>query len=123
MYGDDGARALCYRSFDLRRVDVRGVGIAVDEDWRGVRGRDGLGRCEEGVCGDDDFITRTYAARLKRELNGRGAVRDADAETCVDVLGKRALERLDLPAEDEGRRVQNALDGRVHLRLYRAVLC
>ena len=122
VYGQNSARARRYRGLYRGRIYVAGVCFAVHEDGRSIRGRDGLGRGEEGVGRDDDFVARTDSARGERELYRGRAVRDADAELRADVLCERALERLDLWAEDEGGRVQNALDGRVHLRLYRAIL-
>src|ERR1051325_3424450 len=122
VHGDDGARARRYRGLYLRRVDVVGDGVAVDEDRSRAGGRDGLRGREEGVGGDDDFVARADAASGERELNRGRAVRDADAELRADVLRERALERLDLAAQHEGRRVQDALYGSVNLRLYRTVL-
>src|SRR4051812_13317910 len=98
MHGQNGARARRYRRFDFGRVYVARVGFAVHEDGRCVRGRDCLGRGEEGVCGDDDFVARAYSASGERELYCGRAVRDADAELCADVLRERALERLNLRA-------------------------
>src|SRR5256714_1400142 len=108
------SRAFAYCRLDFVRVNRVRVGVAVNEDGRRARGRDGLGCGEEGVGGDDYFVARPDAAGRQRELYGRRAVRDADALARADVTGERALERLDLATEDEGRRVEHAPDSLIN---------
>jgi len=77
---------------------------------------------EERVGGNDYFLPLADAAGRERKLNRSSAVRDADALARADVTGERALERLDLATEHEGRRVEHTMYRFINLRLYRAIL-
>ncbi len=120
--GYNGARARGDGRLYLVRVDVEvegsqstktGVAPAV-ETASAVAKKVLAGTMTSSACAD--------AAGLQRELNRGRAVRDADALCGADVLRERALEGLDLAAQNEGRRVEHPLDGRVNLGLNRKVL-
>ena len=98
---DHGAGPGRQRRLDAGRVDEQELVVDVDEDG-GCAGADhGLGGGEEGVGRDDDLVARPHADRPQRELEGVGAVGDADAVSTPANSRVGLLEGLDVGAADE----------------------
>ena len=63
----------------------------------------------------DDLGTGADVGGPQRQLDGIGAVRDADGMGDAVIGGKGGLERFDLRAEDEPAAVEYPSDGGVEL--------
>src|SRR5262249_61760994 len=75
--------------------------VAVDENGGRARAPHRLRGGDEGVCRQDDFITRADGERPHDEMQRIGAAGDADAVPDADISGECFLEFGDRPAENE----------------------
>ncbi len=85
------------------RVDQCGVVVAVHEHRRSTGARDGLGRGDERVCGDDALVTQSDPEGAQRHLDRVRAVADADTVRRAGESGEGGLERRHgWPADERG---------------------
>ena len=92
------------RALDVGRVEVQRRRVDVGEDGRRADARDRLGGRVERERGADHLVAGADPDRVEHEHDRVGAVRDADRLLDAEVLGRLALEALDLGAEDEAAR-------------------
>ena len=79
MHRHDRPGARRDRRFDLRRVDVQGGRIDVDQPDVGTQIAHDFGGRREGVGGGDDLVAGSDAQRLQREVQPRGGRVDGHA--------------------------------------------
>ena len=77
------------------------AGVDVGEDRRRADARDRLGGRVERERRADDLVAGADPERVEHEHERVGAVGDADRLRHAEVLGRLALEALDLGPEDE----------------------
>ena len=110
------------RALDLGRVEVERDRVDVGEDRRRAAAGDRLGGREERERRADHLVARADLERVEREHERVGAVRDADRLLDAEVLGRLALEALDLGPEDEAAALEGAGERLLQLRDERRVL-
>ena len=101
MDRDDRPRSRRDRRFDLRRVDVVGIGLDVDENRFGAGSPDRAGGGEERVRRRDHLIAGADTAshqRQEQRIRSRGA---ADTASHAAILGQLGLERFHFRAHHE----------------------
>jgi hypothetical protein len=106
----------------LLRVEVRSGGIDVGEDRRGAAPRDRLGGRVEREGRTDHLVARPDTHRVEHEDERVGAVRDSDRLRDAQVVGRLALERLHVRAEDERPGFEDFCERLLELRHERRVL-
>ena len=121
--GGDAARRRGQHARQLGRVEGEARGIDVDEQRPRARQLDRRDGRHRGMRDGDDIILGPDADRLQRQHQRIGAAADADAVADADVIGKLALERLDLLAQDVAAAFQHAGDRRVDLGALREISC
>ena len=99
----------------VTRVDLR-------EDRCGAATRDRLGGRVERERRADHLVAGADPHRVEDEHERVGAVRTADRVLGAEVLGRLALERLDLRPEDEPAGLERARERLLQLRDQRRVL-
>ena len=101
VHGHDRLRPRGDPPLDVGRVEVQRRRVDVGEDGRRAAAGDRLGGREERERRADHLVARADPERVEHEHERVGAVRDADRLLDAEVLGRLALEALDLGAEDE----------------------
>lgn len=114
MDGDNGLRFLRDPRFDLRRVDVE-ILVDVHKDGPGAGLGDRFGGRDPAVGDGDDLVAEADAQGLEGDVDGVGSVGATDAVLHAELFGIGFLETLDVLAADEGRLVDDGLNGWVDL--------
>ena len=104
----DRLRARRHRGNRLRRIDVEGDRIDVDQHGPGTKPRDGAGGGEKRVRRRDHLIAGLDVEHHQREQHGVGARRQRDGMAHAEHRGELVLERVDLRAHDEPLAVRDA---------------
>jgi hypothetical protein len=86
---------------ELTGVDVKGVGLDIDEHGAGSDARDASCGCKEGVRGGDDDVAGLYSQRHEEDELGVGSRRDADAVACAGGVADGFFEVFGLFTEHE----------------------
>ena len=107
---------------DVGGIEVERRGLDLGEDGRRAAARDRLGRRVERERRADHLVARADAQRVEDEHERVGAVRDADRLLDAELLGRLALEALDLGAEDEAAALERPRERLLQLRDERRVL-
>ena len=97
------------------RVDQQVVVVDVDRNRHRADPRDGLRRRHEGGGGQHHLVAAADARGAQRQLEGVGAVGDADAVPDAEVVGVVALEGRHLRAADEATGAEDLLEPGAHL--------
>ena len=115
MHREDRPRARRDRAGDRVRVEVEGLRIHVHEDRPCPRREYGETGERGRERGGDDLVPRTHPEGDEAELQRLGAVRHGHRLAGVERRLQLLLERLDLGAEDEPPRIDDAAHGLVEL--------
>ena len=107
---------------DLRRIDVVGLRVDVDEDRLGAGAGDRAGGGEEGVRRGDHFVARPDALGHQADQQGVAAGGDGDRVRAAAVLGQLGFAVGDGRAEDALLAFQHGVDGRADFVADRGVL-
>ena len=122
VHRDDRARALGDPRLDLRRVEVEGRLVDVDEDRPRPRVLDDLGRRDEGERRRDDLVPGAHARPEQPEQQGVGPGGHADRVAHAVQLRHLLLEAGERRAEDVLGPAQHLGEHPLQLGLDRAVL-
>jgi hypothetical protein len=109
--------------FDSIRIDVIGLWVNVYEDRPCAGQRDSFCGGDERIGASDYFVPGPNPDNKKSQLQCSRAGGNSDSATRADARSERLLEVSDFFAEDEAPVVDDALDGRINLRLDVGVLC
>ncbi len=118
----NGSRARRDRRFDLRRVDVEGVLLDVDEDRLAAEQGDHFGRSGKREGRGDHFIAGPKLERHQADQQRLGAAGHGDAVPRADASGKTLLELADFGPQDVLPVIEHTLDSCVDARLERLIL-
>ena len=99
--------------FDEGRIEHVGLGVDVDVDGLCADVADRPGGADPGVGRGNDFVAGADIAGVEGQLQGGGAVVQADAVVDADVFGEGSFKAFDGRTEDELRARDHPLEGRL----------
>ena len=98
----------------LRKIDVAGAEVHVDEDRGRAGALDHVAGREEALRGDDDLVARLDAEQLEGHLHRRRRGSERADRPPAEALRQRLFERRDAGSGDDPAAAQRVGDGGDH---------
>src|SRR5690242_19314691 len=122
MHRKQHARSFGHRRRDRRRVDVEGLGVAVDEHDLSAYFADGERSCDVAVGRKDDLVAGADTEREQSQPERLESTADTDCMRGTDIVCELVLEALYARAEDVLRGGRDLVERRIDLLGDRLVL-